>query len=289
MITAPRVFWPSVILVAVFVTLTAAFTDTVSAAITTIQETVIGTFGWYYILIVCGFVVFAVRMALGRFGDIKLLLATHGHWDHTGAMLRALQMIRDRNGGSEVPVYVHPDMFRTRAAKQPNGTMRLMEDVPSTDALSAFGGAVVNTTERQYLLDELFFVSGDSMLTAVPMTLAPHVSAGEPRPLFPFRAYAMNSSEHYWLPEHDARSFLMIRQSDRRAEDDRLGEDDEDVEEMRPQADGVDRGEGRRPAPQPARASIGRRSTEPRCGGRGVTWGPPVRRPRRRVAAHRVP
>ncbi|WP_017582396.1 BCCT family transporter [Nocardiopsis valliformis] len=72
MITAPRVFWPSVILVAVFVAFTAMFTDTVAAAITTIQDRVIGTFGWFYILIVCGFVVFAVRMALGRFGDIKL-------------------------------------------------------------------------------------------------------------------------------------------------------------------------------------------------------------------------
>jgi choline/glycine/proline betaine transport protein len=72
MITAPRVFWPSVILVAVFVAFTVMFTDTVAAAISTIQDRVIGTFGWFYILIVCGFVVFAVRMALGRFGDIKL-------------------------------------------------------------------------------------------------------------------------------------------------------------------------------------------------------------------------
>ncbi|WP_116246741.1 BCCT family transporter [Nocardiopsis sp. FIRDI 009] len=72
MITAPRVFWPSVILVTVFVAFTVAFTDVVSTAITTMQSTLIGTFGWYYILIVCGFVVFSVRVGLGRFGDIKL-------------------------------------------------------------------------------------------------------------------------------------------------------------------------------------------------------------------------
>ncbi|WP_306371041.1 BCCT family transporter [Nocardiopsis sp. CC223A] len=72
MITAPRVFWPSVILVTVFVVFTAVFADTVAAAITTVQNTVIGTFGWYYVLIVCGFVVFSIRMGLGRFGDIKL-------------------------------------------------------------------------------------------------------------------------------------------------------------------------------------------------------------------------
>ncbi|WP_268642242.1 BCCT family transporter [Nocardiopsis sp. EMB25] len=72
MITAPRVFWPSVILVTIFVAFTAVFTDVVSTAITTLQDTVIGAFGWYYILIVCGFVVFSIRVGLGRFGDIKL-------------------------------------------------------------------------------------------------------------------------------------------------------------------------------------------------------------------------
>jgi 7,8-dihydropterin-6-yl-methyl-4-(beta-D-ribofuranosyl)aminobenzene 5'-phosphate synthase len=94
-------------------------------------------------------------------GLVEAIVLSHGHWDHGGAMLRALQLIRDRNGGREIPFYVHPDMFRTRASKQPNGTMRLMEDVPSIDALTNEGAMVVNTTEAQVLLDGMAFVSGE--------------------------------------------------------------------------------------------------------------------------------
>ena len=75
-------------------------------------------------------------------GLVEAIVLSHGHWDHGGAMLRALQLIRDRNGGREIPFYVHPEMFRTRAIKQPNGTMRLMEDVPSVDALTNEGAMV---------------------------------------------------------------------------------------------------------------------------------------------------
>src|SRR5258707_8851166 len=63
-------------------------------------------------------------------GPVEAIVLSHGHWDHGGAMLRALQLIRDRNGGREVPYYAHPDMFRTRGSKLPNGPMRLLEDVP---------------------------------------------------------------------------------------------------------------------------------------------------------------
>jgi 7,8-dihydropterin-6-yl-methyl-4-(beta-D-ribofuranosyl)aminobenzene 5'-phosphate synthase len=45
--------------------------------------------------------------------SVEAIVLSHGHWDHGGAMLRALQLIRDRNGGQNLPCYVHPDMFRT--------------------------------------------------------------------------------------------------------------------------------------------------------------------------------
>jgi 7,8-dihydropterin-6-yl-methyl-4-(beta-D-ribofuranosyl)aminobenzene 5'-phosphate synthase len=92
---------------------------------------------------------------------VEAIVLSHGHWDHAGAMLRALQLIRDRNGGREVPYYAHPDMFRTRATRFGNDSMRLMEDVPSVDALSAHGARVVNTSEPQLLLDGLAYVSGE--------------------------------------------------------------------------------------------------------------------------------
>src|SRR5436190_5201036 len=92
---------------------------------------------------------------------VEAIVLSHGHWDHGGAMLRALQIIRDRNGGKEVPYYAHPDMFRTRAIKRPDGSLQVMEDVPSVEALTAHGANVVNTTEAVSLLDGMAYVSGE--------------------------------------------------------------------------------------------------------------------------------
>ena len=92
---------------------------------------------------------------------VESIVLSHGHFDHGGAMLRALQLIRDRNGGRPVPYYAHPDMFRTRATKTPNGSMRLLEDVPSSEMLEAYGAKVISTTEPQLLLDGLACVSGE--------------------------------------------------------------------------------------------------------------------------------
>jgi 7,8-dihydropterin-6-yl-methyl-4-(beta-D-ribofuranosyl)aminobenzene 5'-phosphate synthase len=92
---------------------------------------------------------------------VEAIVLSHGHWDHAGAALRALDLIRDRNGGGDIPYYAHPDMFRTRALKLPNGTMVPMQDVPGIDELTAYGARVVNTTEPQIILDNLAYVSGE--------------------------------------------------------------------------------------------------------------------------------
>ena len=94
-------------------------------------------------------------------GTVEAIVLSHGHWDHAGAMLRALQLIRDRNGGREVPYYVHPDMFRTRATRFGKDGLRQMEDVPSVEALTAHGARVIHTTEAQVLLDGLAWLSGE--------------------------------------------------------------------------------------------------------------------------------
>jgi 7,8-dihydropterin-6-yl-methyl-4-(beta-D-ribofuranosyl)aminobenzene 5'-phosphate synthase len=94
-------------------------------------------------------------------GQVEAIVLSHGHWDHAGAMLRALQLIRDRNGGQPVPCYTHPDMFRTRASKLPDGSMRLMEDVTGVDALTSHGGRVVIATEPQLVAADTVYVSGE--------------------------------------------------------------------------------------------------------------------------------
>ncbi len=94
-------------------------------------------------------------------GPVEAMVLSHGHWDHAGAMLRALQLVRDRNGGRDVPCYTHPDMFRSRASKQADGSFRLMEDVPSVAALTAHGGQVVTTRDAQLVAGDMAFVSGE--------------------------------------------------------------------------------------------------------------------------------
>lgn len=95
---------------------------------------------------------------LGKVGAIVL---SHGHWDHGGGMLRALDLIRGAGGPREVPYYAHPGMFRRRGTKLPDGSFRQMEDVPGPRALALHGARVINTTEPQLALDGCIWVSGE--------------------------------------------------------------------------------------------------------------------------------
>jgi 7,8-dihydropterin-6-yl-methyl-4-(beta-D-ribofuranosyl)aminobenzene 5'-phosphate synthase len=99
-----------------------------------------------------------LRFDMGRVDGIVL---SHGHWDHCGAMLRALEMIQLRNGGRAVPTYMHPDMYYTRATKAPDGSMRPFADVPTRAMLEDEGAQVIHSREPQVILDNLVYVSGE--------------------------------------------------------------------------------------------------------------------------------
>jgi 7,8-dihydropterin-6-yl-methyl-4-(beta-D-ribofuranosyl)aminobenzene 5'-phosphate synthase len=101
-------------------------------------------------------------------GAIGALVLSHGHWDHGGAMPRALQMIAQAKGAlgkgvqpKNVPVYMHPEMFALRAIKRKEGDYFPMELVPSVEILSGSGGDAVVTREEQSVLDDAFYVSGE--------------------------------------------------------------------------------------------------------------------------------
>jgi 7,8-dihydropterin-6-yl-methyl-4-(beta-D-ribofuranosyl)aminobenzene 5'-phosphate synthase len=94
-------------------------------------------------------------------GNVESVVLSHGHWDHSGAMLRALQMIKSRNGERRVPTYMHPGMYRPRAIKARDGSIRPMDDIPTCEQLEQHGALVIHATEPQLLLDDLFFVSGE--------------------------------------------------------------------------------------------------------------------------------
>ncbi|MFS0704571.1 BCCT family transporter [Cellulomonas sp. 179-A 9B4 NHS] len=68
----PAVFWPSLVVVAVVAGLAIAFPRAAEQAIGAVQTHVIGAFGWYYVLLVAGFVAFSLWMGLGRWGDTVL-------------------------------------------------------------------------------------------------------------------------------------------------------------------------------------------------------------------------
>jgi 7,8-dihydropterin-6-yl-methyl-4-(beta-D-ribofuranosyl)aminobenzene 5'-phosphate synthase len=108
---------------------------------------------------------YAFERNVGRLGldlgIVESIVLSHGHWDHSGGMLKALDLIRERNHGLPIPYYAHPGMFRSRARRLPNGELKPMKDVPATDALAAHGAHVISTRESQVLLDGMFFLSGE--------------------------------------------------------------------------------------------------------------------------------
>ena len=69
---APTVFYPAAAIVLLFVIIAAIFPSQMQDAIGAANTAVVDSLGWYYVLLVFVFVLFALFMGLSRFGDIKL-------------------------------------------------------------------------------------------------------------------------------------------------------------------------------------------------------------------------
>lgn len=95
------------------------------------------------------------------FGGIEAVVLSHGHWDHAGGMLAALDHILAANGGRPVPVHVNPDMFVSRATKNLSERIIPFENIPSVDELTGHGAEVVNDGRVRLLLDDMFYLSGE--------------------------------------------------------------------------------------------------------------------------------
>jgi 7,8-dihydropterin-6-yl-methyl-4-(beta-D-ribofuranosyl)aminobenzene 5'-phosphate synthase len=89
--------------------------------------------------------------------SVDALVLSHGHWDHAGGLLRALELI-DKPG---LAVYLHPGMFRTRGMKLPDGRVVRFEDVPTLDEIAERKAECVTTEEAQLLPGGYFYVSGE--------------------------------------------------------------------------------------------------------------------------------
>jgi 7,8-dihydropterin-6-yl-methyl-4-(beta-D-ribofuranosyl)aminobenzene 5'-phosphate synthase len=93
--------------------------------------------------------------------DVEAIAISHGHWDHMGALVDALDHITAHNKGRQVPCHVNPGMFLERAATLTTGHIAPFQLVPSPEALAAHGSQVVNSREPRLLLDDCFYVSGE--------------------------------------------------------------------------------------------------------------------------------
>ncbi len=114
------------------------------------------------------------------FGAIESVVLSHGHWDHGGGLLKALELIRTHNDGRGVPFYMHPGMFRRRALKLPDGKMLPFKDIPSVEELTQKGAAVMSSAEPRLLHDDFFYLSGEiPRVTAYERGLPNHMRQTE--------------------------------------------------------------------------------------------------------------
>ncbi|WP_307805469.1 BCCT family transporter [Streptomyces spirodelae] len=69
---APWVFYPSAIVILIFVLYAVIGQDTAAEQVQTVQDKIVGNLSWFYMALVSLFVIFVIWIGIGRYGDIKL-------------------------------------------------------------------------------------------------------------------------------------------------------------------------------------------------------------------------
>ena len=95
------------------------------------------------------------------FGAIEAVVLSHGHWDHAGGLLKAFELMRTAAPDRRPPIYLHPGMASERALRMPDGGIMPMAQVPTPDELADAGAAPEVTDTAQFLLDDMFYLSGE--------------------------------------------------------------------------------------------------------------------------------
>ncbi|HEX3037197.1 MAG TPA: MBL fold metallo-hydrolase [Thermodesulfobacteriota bacterium] len=96
-----------------------------------------------------------------NFGRIEALVLSHGHFDHSEGLLKALELIQKENGGRTIPLHVHPGAFVKRGMRLPSGEILPFQDVPSKRVLEENGARVLASTEPEEIMGGIFYLSGE--------------------------------------------------------------------------------------------------------------------------------
>jgi len=101
-----------------------------------------------------GVVTNAKRIGL-NLEEVECIVISHGHYDHFGGLLRVIKTVKKEN----LPIIVHEDMFKTRGAVNPDGTIRKYSKFPSENQVAP---ARYVKTKRPYLIaDNSILVTGE--------------------------------------------------------------------------------------------------------------------------------
>jgi 7,8-dihydropterin-6-yl-methyl-4-(beta-D-ribofuranosyl)aminobenzene 5'-phosphate synthase len=95
------------------------------------------------------------------FGTVDAVVLSHGHWDHGGGLLTAIEAVTRRRARAPAACFLHPGMFARRASRRPSGELYLHAPLPGPDELAKAGAQVVNTREPQAVAGGAFYVSGE--------------------------------------------------------------------------------------------------------------------------------
>ena len=95
-------------------------------------------------------------------GAIEWIQLSHWHRDHSGGMLRAIDMINAAKpaGASQVTVDLHPNRPTYRGVSTPMGVISLPAD-PRFEEIEKAGGKIVKNDQPHSILDDMFVVSGE--------------------------------------------------------------------------------------------------------------------------------
>lgn len=110
------------------------------------------------------------------FSAINAAMFSHGHWDHVGGIISALQLINKANEGNSVPLHVNEGVFINRDMRREDNSINSFEAVPSKKSLEAAEAKIISNEQSLTVLNDNSYISGEiPRVTPYEKGLTPHV------------------------------------------------------------------------------------------------------------------